>query len=151
MNLSLVMYSFNFNWFSISLKSYISLEKYILEYININSPVIEEKFLFSDLNIINENKMRELIELVYENAVVPKLVIQIGTENYHILSKALYKFINEKKERCRLEMNSMIILMHMPEFIKLYNQSILECLSSFYGMRKNRAIICKDSPVSTYF
>ena len=135
----------------VSVTSYISLEKYILEYININSPVIEEKFLFSDLNIINENKMRELIELVYENAVVPKLVIQIGTENYHILSKALYKFINEKKERCRLEMNSMIILMHMPEFIKLYNQSILECLSSFYGMRKNRAIICKDSPVSTYF
>ena len=132
-----------------SVTSYISLEKYILEFININSPVIEEKFLFSDLNIINENKMRELIELVYEDAVVPKLVIQIGTENFHLLSKILYKFINEKKERCKEEMISMIILMDMPEFQKLYNQGILECLSSFYGMRKNRAIICKDRPLNT--
>ena len=65
----------------VSVVSYISLEKYILEYININSPALEEKFLFSDLQIILESKMRDLIQLVYVEAVVPKLIIFIYSIN----------------------------------------------------------------------
>ena len=65
----------------ISVISYLNLEKYIIEYININTPRLEEKLLFSDLKIINENKMRDLIQLVYVDAIVPKLVIQISHEN----------------------------------------------------------------------
>ena len=95
--------------------------------------------------------MKELVDLVYVDAVVPKLVVEISNTNTHILSKILMKFIEEKKEKCREEMNSMIILMNMPQFVKLYNQIILECLSSFYGMKKNRAIICKESTISTSF
>ena len=45
----------------VSVVSYISLEKYILEYININSPALEEKFLFSDLQIILERILAILI------------------------------------------------------------------------------------------
>ena len=129
----------------ISVTSYIDIEQYILEFININSPNIEEKLLFSDLRIINENKMRDLIQLVYEDALVPKLVIQISNENSNLLSKVLSAFIKEKKEKCSNEMNSMLILMNIPEYKKLYNQTILECLSSFYGMKKNRVIICKEN------
>ena len=134
-----------------SVTSYPNLEKYIFEYINLNSPNIQEKYLFTDLQIIYDNKMKELIDLVYVDAVVPKLVVEISNSNTHILSKILMKFIEEKKEKCRVEMNTMVILMNMPQFKKLYNQNILECLSSFYGMRKNRAIICKESPISTSF
>ena len=35
----------------ISVFSYSKLEKYVIEYINVNSPILEEKFLFSDLQI----------------------------------------------------------------------------------------------------
>jgi hypothetical protein len=131
----------------VSITYFSNLEKYILEFININSPKIEEKFLFSDLQILNENKMKELIELVYIKATVPKLVIQISNENEHMLSKVLSKYINESKT----EMNSLIILMDKPEFKKLYNTEILECLFSFYGKKKNRAIICKENPNTTIF
>ena len=131
----------------VSITYFSNLEKYILEFININSPKIEEKFLFSDLQILNENKMKELIELVYIKATVPKLVIQISNENEHMLSKVLSKYINESKT----EMNSLIILMDKPEFKKLYNTDILECLFSFYGKKKNRAIICKENPNTTIF
>ena len=128
-----------------------SLEKYILEFINVNSPNIEEKFLFSDLQILNETKMKELIHLVYIKAVVPKLVIQISSENEHMLSKVVSKIVNERKNECKVEMNSLIILMTRPEFKKLYNKNILECLSSFYGKNKNRAIICKENPNTNTF
>jgi len=131
----------------VSITYFSNLEKYILEFININSPKIEEKFLFSDLQILNETKMKELIDLVYIKAIVPKLVIQISNENEHMLSKVLSKYINESKT----EMNSLIILMDKPEFKKLYNTEILECLFSFYGKKKNRAIICKENPNTTTF
>ena len=134
-----------------SVTSYENLEKYIFEYINLNSPNIQEKYLLTDLQIMYDNKMKELVDLVYVDAAVPKLIVEISNSNTHMLSKILMKFIEEKKEKCRVEMNSMIILMNMPQFKKLYNQNILECLSSFYGMKKNRAIICKESTISTNF
>ena len=93
--------------------------------------------------------MQELINLVYLKALVPKLVIQISYENEHMLSKVLSKFINEKKKECSIEMNALIFLMDRNEFKKLYNQKILECLSSFYGKKKNRVIICKENPNAT--
>ena len=95
--------------------------------------------------------MKELIHLVYIKAVVPKLVIQISSENEHMLSKVVSKIVNERKNECKVEMNSLIILMTRPEFKKLYNKNILECLSSFYGKNKNRAIICKENPNTNTF
>ena len=89
--------------------------------------------------------MRDLIQLVYVDAIAPKLVIQISHENTNLLAKVLSEYIKEEKEKCRNEMNSMILVMCVPEYEKLYSQKILECLSSFYGMRKNRVIICKEN------
>jgi hypothetical protein len=134
-----------------SLTSYISLEKYILEYININSPKIEEKFLFTDLQIISESKMKDLIELVYNKALVKKLVIQISNDNEHMLAKVFSKYYNEKKNQSQLEMYSLVYLMTMPKFNKIYIKTILECLGSFYGNNKKRAIICKENPNRTSF
>lgn len=126
-----------------SVTNYINVEKYIFDYININPPKIEEKFLFSDLKLTNETKMRQLIELVYMKATVPKLVMQIGYENEHILSKVLYKFTNERKT----ELSTLaLILSDIPEYKQLYNQNILECLVGLYSFKKNRAILCKENP-----
>ena len=145
----------NLNTLKITLVSSItffsSVEKYIIEFINVNSPNIKEKYLFSDLQIINENKMKELIDLVYLKAVEPKLVIQISSENEHILSKCLSKILNEKKNECKVEMTALLILMQRKEFKKLYNQNILEYLSGFYGKNKNRVIICKENPNTNTF
>ena len=131
----------------ISIISYASIEKYILEFININSPKIEEKFLFSDLQMITESKMNELVELVYTQAVVPKLVIQISNVNEDKLSKILTKYINDKK----VELNTLIILLDFPELSKVYNHKILDCLSSFFANNKNRVIICKEMPNTTSY
>ena len=123
----------------ISVTSYEDLESYILDYINLNPPNIEEKFLFSNFKLINEEKMEELFYLVYFKAIVNKLVIQISNENIHMLTKVSFKYISES----RTAMLSLIILMEKPEFIKLRVANVLDCLSSFYEKKKNRAIICK--------
>jgi hypothetical protein len=111
----------------ISVTSYENLETYILDYINLNSPNIEEKFLFSNLKLINERKMEELFYLVYFKAAVSKLVVEISNENIHILTKVSFKYISES----RTAMLSLMILMEKPEFLKLRVGNVLDCLSSF--------------------
>lgn len=132
----------------LSVISYANSEKYVLDYINLNSPKIEEKFLFSDLQIKKEVTMKEFIELVYLKAKVTKLVVQISNENEHILSKVMSKFISEKQKECKTEMYSLIFMMNTPQLNKLYNLNILECLSSYYEKKKTRAIICKEENYS---
>ena len=122
----------------LSVTSYSRLENYILDYININPPNLEEKYLLSNLQIIKENKMKELVELVYFKEVVPKLVIQIGNENTHMLSKILHKYILET----RTELHSLCMIFMLEKYQKLRVGNILELLSSFYEKKKNRAILC---------
>lgn len=136
---------------SISIKSYANFEKYILEFINLNSPKIEEKFLFTDLQIINENKMKELVELVYDKVEVKKLLIQISHDNEHIFAKVCNKYYKDKKDHFQVEMSSLIYLMDTPKFKKIYNPHILECLGSFYINSGKRAIICKDNPSNSFY
>ena len=130
-----------------SVTSYEKLEKYIIDYININTPKLEEKYLLSNLQIIYEKKMKELVNLVYFTAVTPKLVVEIGSGyvNDHNLSKILYEYISKFSN----EMYSLIIIFQKPEFEKLNVRKIFECLSSFYEKKKNRAILCKENPNST--
>ena len=127
-----------------SVISYNNLEAHLIEYINTNSPVLEEKFLFSDLKIVSESKMKELVELVYFKAEVPKLIVQIGNDNNneHLLSKVNRKYIQERQTG----MYSMIMMMELPEYKQLYTMHIIECLASFYEKKRNRAIICKENP-----
>ena len=126
---------------------YNNLEKYIIEYINTNSPKLEEKFLFSDLKIFSEQKMEELVELVYFQAEITKLVVQLGNDNDN--TRLLPKVINKRIQDRRTGMLSMIILMDLPEFKKLYSMNIIKCLASFYSKKKNRAILCKENPNNT--
>ena len=127
-----------------SVISFSNLEGHLIEYINTNTPVLEEKFLFSDLKIVSETKMKELVELVYFTAEVPKLIVQIGDDNNneHLLSKVIRKFIQERQTG----MYSMIMMMELPEYKQLYTMNIIECLASFYAKKSNRAIICKENP-----
>ena len=126
-----------------SLILYNNLEKDIYEYININSPKLEEKYLFTDLKIVSETKMDELIHLVYITAKVEKLVVQIAydNDNIHILSKLIKKHINQAKN----EMNSIIILMQLPQYNKIYTRNIIKSLASFYTRKENREILCKEN------
>ena len=129
----------------VTVLSFANLEKYILDYININSPQLKEKYLFSNLQILTENKMNELFKLVYFKAVVPKLVLQIGYDNEHLLSKVIYKYILESKT----ELQSIIMIFMLDKYEKLRVASVLECLSSFYEKKKNKVIICKENPNSS--
>ena len=123
---------------------YNNIEKYVYEYINADSPKLEEKYLFSDLKIISETKMNELVQLVYFTAKVPKLVFQIAydNENIHLLSKVIKNRINEAKN----EIRSIIMIMEIPKYNKIYTQNIIKCISSFYSRKENRAILCKENP-----
>ena len=127
-----------------SVISYSNLESHIIDYINTNSPSLEEKFLFSDLKIVYESKMKELVELVYFKAEVPKLIIQIGNDNdnVHLLSKVNRKIIQDRKT----VIYSLIMLMELPEYKQLYTMNIIECLGSFYAKKLNKAILCKENP-----
>ena len=88
--------------------------------------------------------MKELVELVYFIAEVPKLIVQIGNDNNneHLLSKVNRKYIQERQTG----MYSMIMMMGLPEYKQLYTMHIIECLASFYAKKRNRAIICKENP-----
>ena len=123
-----------------SVISYNTLEKYIYDYININSPKLEEKFLLSDLKIVCEAKMKDLVELVYFQALIPKLVFVIANDNdnMHLLTKIMNKKDGKKN------LYSMIIIMELPQYKKLYTMNIINCLSSFYSKKLNRAILCKE-------
>ena len=127
-----------------SVISYNNLEENIHEYININSPKLEEKFLFSDLKIVSETKMTEFVDLVYFRATVPKIVIQIGNDNdnIHLLSKVIDKFLKNRLD----EMYSLIMLMDLPQYKSLYTMNIIRCLASFYSKKENSAILCKENP-----
>ena len=128
----------------ISVFSYSKLEKYVIEYINVNSPILEEKFLFSDLQINLEEQMENLVDLVYFKAVVPKLVIQIGNNIENVL--LLSKVINHRISKRKTEMNALLMIMDLPQYKKLYTGEIIKSIVSFYAKKENRAIICKENP-----
>lgn len=128
-----------------SVISYNNLEKHVQEYINTNSPKLEEKYLLTDLKINSEAKMTELVLLVYEKAIVPRLLIQINNDNEsaHLLAKVFSSHINEKKKL----MNDLILVMQLPDIkMKIYTPNIIKCLASFLAKKGNRAIICKEDP-----
>ena len=127
-----------------SVISYNNLEKDIIEYINTNSPKLDEKFLLTDLKIVSKEKMNELVELVYYKATVPKLVFQIGNdaENSHLLSKVIYNYIKDIKN----QINIFIMIMERKEYKKIFTPDIITCLASFYSKKNNRAIFCKENP-----
>jgi hypothetical protein len=128
----------------ISVFSYSKLEKHVIEYINVNSPILEEKFLFSDLQINLEEQMENLVDLVYFKAVVPKLVIQIGNNIENVL--LLSKVINHRISKRKTEMNALLMIMDLPQYKKLYTGEIIKSIVSFYAKKENRAIICKENP-----
>ena len=130
----------------ISVLSFNNLEDYILEYININPPKLEEKFLLTNLKINSEEKMKELIELIYLKAEIEKIILTINYNNIDLFSKLLSQFINEHKNNYSNIMNSLIIASHHPKNKKLNKLGILEFLSNFIILNKNRMILCNENP-----
>ena len=131
-----------------SLFSYTRISPYIKEYINTDTPILNEKYLFSDLKIKTESEMNELFELVYNLAKTPKLVVQIANDknNKNLLMKA-----NEKLVKALDEIYSLRMIMEFPKYNKIMTTDIIKCLLGFYVDKKeNRMIICKENPDEIY-
>ena len=127
--------------------NYADLDKYILDYINVDTPNLQEKYLFSNLKILTEIKMNELIDNVYYIAKVPKLVVEIGNynDNIHLLSKSNKKLIDDRNSFYTLRM-----IMDVPQYQKMRAREIINCLAGFYHKKDNRIIICKENPNENY-
>ena len=125
---------------------YTNINKYILEYINIDSPLLEEKYLFSNLKIDSEENMNILINNVYYISKVSKLVVQIGNnnDNINLLSQSNKKLLNDREG-----MYSLRMIMDTPKYEKIRVQAIINKLASFYSKKENRIIICNENPNET--
>ena len=130
----------------ISVLDYDDLENYIMDYLYINSPVLEEKFLLSNLYIKNETKMKELIELVYVKAELNKIIMTINNSNIDLFSKHLIKFIAEYKNSFSNLLNSLVLAMSHPKYKKFKSLEIPKYLSEFIGLKNNRFILCNENP-----
>lgn len=130
----------------ISVLDYDDLENYIMDYLYINSPVLEEKFLLSNLYIKNEAKMKELIELVYVKAELNKIIMTINNSNIDLFSKHLIKFIAEYKKSFSNLLNSLVLAMSHPKYKKFKSLEIPKYLSEFIGLKNNRFILCNENP-----
>ena len=130
----------------ISVLSYKNLEDYILDYIYVNSPMLEEKFLLSNLIIQNENMMKELIEIIYLKADIQKIVFSINNKNIDLLSKLLSRFIIQYKARNINTINSLVLLMQHPKLKALNKLGLSKYLSDFITLSKDRKILCNENP-----
>ena len=130
----------------ISVLSYKNLEDYILDYIYVNSPMLEEKFLLSNLIIQNENMMKELIEIIYLKADIQKIVFTINNKNIDLLSKLLSRFIIQYKARNINTINSLVLLMQHPKLKALNKLGLSKYLSDFITLSKDRKILCNENP-----
>ena len=127
-----------------SLFSYTSLSSYIKEYINTDTPKLDEKYLFTNLKIKTEAEMKEIFGIVYYLAKTPKLVVQIANDE---INKKLLMEANKKLAENRDEMYSLRLIMEFPKYNKIMTTNIINCLLDFYVKKKeNRMIICKENP-----
>ena len=128
----------------LSVLSYEKIENDIFDFININTPKLIEKSLLSNLNIKSEDKMKELIELVYLKAMVEKLVVKLNYSNIDLLSKLLSQFFIEYKNKYMDNINSIVFLINHPKYKSINNKDILTYLCNFFTFSKNRTIICNE-------
>ena len=123
---------------------YDNLEKYIFDFININSKNLQEKLLLSNLIINNEDKMEKLIELVYLKANIEKLVIKINYENIDLLSKLLTKFTIQYQNKYTKNIYSLILSLNHPKFKKINKKEIITNLCDFIIFSRYRTILCNE-------
>ena len=123
---------------------YDNLEKYIFDFININSKNLQEKLLLSNLIINNEDKMEKLIELVYLKANIEKLVIKINYENIDLLSKLLTKFTIQYQNKCTKNIYSIMLALNHPKCKKINKKEIITNLCDFIIFSKYRTILCNE-------
>ena len=127
-----------------SVLSYDYMEKYVIEFININTPKLKEKILLSNLKINSEEKMKELIELVYLKESIDKLVVKINFENIKLFSKLFSSFIIQYRDKYLDNINSLILLLQHPKFKSINNEEIFKELYDFIIFSKNRSILCNE-------
>ena len=105
------------------------------EFININSNKLEEKILYSFLELNNDiNKMDKLIKNV-QKAKISKIIIQIGKNNIKLLDN-IYK-----KQKNELE--HLYLIMTKEKYKILIKKQILQNIKKFFSKHKTKIVICK--------
>ena len=102
--------------------------------------------MLSNLIINSEEKMKELIKLIYLKADIEKIILTINNSNIDLFSKLLSQFINEYKTNYSNIMHSLIFTVHHPKYKKLNKLGILKFLSSFITLNKNKMILFNENP-----
>ena len=127
-----------------SVLSFDNIENYIFDFININTPKLIEKFLLTNLIINSEEKMKKLIDLVYLEANIEKIVVKLNYSNIDLLSKLLSQFFIEYKNKYLNNINSIVLLLNHPKFKNIYNKNILSNLCDLIIFNKSRTILCNE-------
>ena len=105
---------------------------------------MKEIFLLSNIIIDDEEKMKELIELVYYKANIEKIIIKINNKNIELFSKLLSKFIIDYKNIHKNYLYSIIYLAHHPKFKQINSTELFKVLSKFIVLNDNRCILCDE-------
>ena len=106
----------------------------INEFININSDNLEEKILYSFLEINDLNKMKNLIYNVYK-AKINKLIIQIGAKNKYLL--------NQINKLNKAEFESIFFVMKHAKYKLLIKEQIIKYVQKFFMRHKTKIVICR--------
>ena len=107
----------------------------INEFTNKSPKNLEQKILFSFIEMNNDlNKLEKLFNSV-QNAKINQLVIQIGKNNQELLTK-LY-------DKLKKEIELLYLIMTYEKYNKLIDVQIITHMRKFFSKHKEKIIVCK--------
>lgn len=111
------------------------ISKAILDYIDYSPKNLNEKILFSFLEMNNDfNEIQILVNKVLTTNI-KNLVIQLGKNNMPLLNK----FYEKQKK----ELELLFLIMTKDKYNVLINEQIIKNIKTFFGKHKSKIVICK--------
>ena len=111
------------------------ISKAIMDYIDYSPKNLNEKILFSFLEMNNDfNEMQILVNKVLTTNI-KNLVIQLGKNNMPLLNK----FYEKQKK----ELELLFLIMTKDKYNVLINEQIIKNIKTFFGKHKSKIVICK--------
>ena len=107
----------------------------INDYINKNTKNLEEKILYSFIDLNNDfDKMNNLVKIV-QRAKINKLVIQIGKKNIKLLNR-----VYQKQKR---ELELLYLIFTQRNYKVLLKEQIIKYIKKFFCKHKEKIVICR--------
>ena len=104
-------------------------------YINKNTKNLEEKILYSFIDMNNDfDKMNNLVKIV-QRAKINKLVIQIGKKNIKLLNR-----VYQKQKR---ELELLYLIFTQRNYKVLLKEQIIKYIKKFFCKHKEKIVICR--------